>query len=172
MAMTPAVRRLALTAHVVSSVGWLGAVVAFLALAIAGATAGDGRTVRSTYIAMDLMGWFVLVPMSLASFLTGLIQSLGTSWGVLRHYWVVVKLLITVVATVVLLLYTDTLRAMAVLAADASADLDLVRNPSPVIHAAGALVLLVVAATLSVYKPQGRTAYGWRKYQEQRQASS
>lgn len=118
---------------------------------------------------MDLMGWFVLVPMSFASFVTGIVQSLGTSWGVLRHYWVVVKLLITVVATVVLLMYTETLRALARVAADATADLALVRNPSPVLHAAGALTLLLVAVTLSVYKPAGRTAYGWRKYQAQRE---
>jgi uncharacterized membrane protein len=171
MTMTPGVRKLALTAHVGSSVGWLGAVVAFLALAVAGVSADDARTVRSTYVAMDLMGWFVLVPMSVASLLTGLIQSLGTSWGVLRHYWVVVKLLITVVATVVLLAYTDSLRAMARVATDATADMALVRNPSPVLHAGGALALLLVALTLSVYKPQGRTAYGWRKHQQQRQPS-
>ena len=169
--MTPAVRKLALTVHVGSSVGWLGAVVAFLALAVAGVTADDARTVRATYVAMDLTGRFVLVPMSVASLPTGLVQSLGTSWGVLRHYWVVVKLLITVVATVVLLLYTETLLVMARVAVDASADLALVRNPSPVLHAAGALVLLLVALTLSVYKPQGRTAYGWRKHQRQRQPS-
>ena len=171
MTMTPGVRKLALTAHVGSSVGWLGAVVAFLALAVAGVSADDPRTVRSTYVAMDLMGWLVLVPMSLASLVTGLVQSLGTSWGVLRHYWVVVKLLITVVATVVLLLYTDTLRAMARVAVDATADLALVRNPSPVLHAGGALMLLLVALTLSVYKPPGRTSYGWRKHQQQRQPS-
>lgn len=171
MTMTPGVRKLALTAHVGSSVGWLGAVVAFLALAVAGVSADDARTVGSTYVTMDLMGRFVLVPMSVASLLTGLIQSVGTSWGVLRHYWVVVKLLITIVATVVLLVYTDTLRAMARVAADATVDIALVRSPSPVVHAGGALALLLVALTLSVYKPPGRTAYGWRRHQQQREPS-
>ncbi len=171
MPMTPHVRKLALTAHVTSSVGWLGGVIAFLALALAGVTAEDPGTVRSTYAAMDLLGWFVLVPMSAASLVTGIVQSLGTSWGVFRHYWVVVKLLITVVATLVLLLYTETLRSMARMATDATADLSLVRNPSPVLHGAGAIVLLLVAVTLSVYKPAGRTAYGWRKFQAQRRSS-
>ena len=78
-----------------------------------------------------------------------------------------VKLLITVVASIVLLVYTDTLRALARGAVDATSDLALVRNSSPVLHSAGALVLLLVALTLSVYKPQGRTAYGWRKHQQQ-----
>jgi hypothetical protein len=53
--------------------------------------------------------WFVLVPLSLASLLTGLVQSLGTPWGLFRHYWVLFKLLINVLATIVLLMYMQTL---------------------------------------------------------------
>jgi hypothetical protein len=80
-----------------------------------------------------------------------------------RHYWVLFKLLITVFATVILLMYMQTFRFMARMAADPSADLTVVRNPSPVIHAALALVLLLVATVLAVYKPRGMTRYGWRK---------
>lgn len=87
-----------------------------------------------------------------------------------RHYWVVVKLFITVVASVVLLMYTEALRAMGRLAADTSADLELVRNPPPILHAGAGLILLLVAVTLSVYKPPARTAFGRRRYQ-QRQVS-
>src|SRR4028118_1503540 len=105
MTMTPHVRKLALTTHVVSSVGWLGAVAAFLALAVAGLTVDDTATVASMYLAMEVMGVAVLVPLSLASFASGLVQSLGTSWGLFRHYWVIVKLTMTVLATVILLLY-------------------------------------------------------------------
>ena len=110
MTMTPRLRKFALTAHVTSSVGWLGAVAVFLALAVAGLTSQDAQTVRAAYLAMELTGWFVLVPLSLASLLTGLVQSLGTAWGLFRHYWVLFKLLINVVATIVLLLYMQTAR--------------------------------------------------------------
>ena len=41
---------------------------------------------RGAYLAMDLIGWFVIVPLSLASLLTGLVQALGTTWGLFRHY--------------------------------------------------------------------------------------
>src|SRR5687768_16276697 len=99
--MTGRVRLFALTAHVTSSVGWLGAVAVFLALAVACLTSQDARMVRAAYLAMELIGWFVIVPLSLASFLSGLVQSLGTSWGVFRHYWIVAKLLMTIVATIV-----------------------------------------------------------------------
>jgi DMSO/TMAO reductase YedYZ heme-binding membrane subunit len=74
-----------LTAHVVSSVGWLGGVAVFLALSVAGVTSEDPQVVRAAYIAMESIGWLVLVPLSLASLLTGLVQSLGTKWGLFRH---------------------------------------------------------------------------------------
>jgi hypothetical protein len=90
--MPPGLRKLALTVHLVSSVGWLGAVAGFLALAVAGLTGQGEQITRAAYLAMDLTAWFVIVPLSLASLLTGLLQSLGTTWGLLRHYWVLAGL--------------------------------------------------------------------------------
>jgi hypothetical protein len=174
MTMTPGLRKFALTAHVTSSVGWLGAVAGFLALAIAGLTSQDAQTVRGAYLAMELTGWFVIVPLSLASLLTGLAQSLGTPWGLFRHYWVLFKLLINVFANIVLLMYMPALDYFAGVAADAtlsSGDLLVLRDPSPVLHASLALLLLLVAVTLAVYKPRGMTPYGSRKQREQRALS-
>jgi hypothetical protein len=54
MTMRPRLRKFALTAHVTSSVGWLGAVAGFLALAVAGLTSQDAQMVRAAYLAMDL----------------------------------------------------------------------------------------------------------------------
>ena len=81
MTLAPRLRKFALTTHVVCSVGWLGSVASFLALAIAGVTSDDAQMVRAAYLAMELTGWFVIVPLSLASLITGIIQSLGTQWG-------------------------------------------------------------------------------------------
>jgi hypothetical protein len=166
--VTPRVRKLALTAHVASSVGWLGAVAAFVALAFVGMTSKDDQTVRGAYLAMEPAAWFVLVPLALASLLTGLLQGLGTSWGLFRHYWILFKLLINVLATIVLLAYMETFRSMADVAADPTADLDAVRNASPLLHACAALLLLLAATTLAVYKPPGMTGYGRRKQREER----
>lgn len=171
MTMTPRVRRLALTAHVACSVGWLGAVVGTLALAVAAVTSEDAQTVQAAYLAMDVTAWSVLVPLAVASLLTGLVQSLGTAWGLLRHYWVLAKLLITVVATAVLLLYTQALGDLAGVAAKptlSGADLDALRTPSVVLHAGLALLLLVTATALAVYKPRGITRYGRRRQRERR----
>jgi hypothetical protein len=86
--------------------------------------------------------------------------SLGTAWGLFRHYWVVFKLLITVFSTVILLVYMGTFRQMAGVAADPLVGLDYVRSVSPLLHAALALVLLSTATWLGIYKPLGVTPYG------------
>jgi len=160
--MSPGLRKFALTVHVTTSVGWLGAVAAFLALAVIGLTSHDAQLVRAAYLAMAVITWCVLVPVSLAALLTGVVQSLGTPWGLFRHHWVVMKLVLTVVAIAVLLLKTRPIRYAASIAARttlASADLRGVRSEL-VVHAAGGLLVLLVIAALSVYKPRGLTRFG------------
>ena len=117
--MTPTLRKLNLTAHVVFSVGWVGSVAAFLALSIAGLMSRDSETVRGAYIAMNLIGQFVIVPLSVVALLTGIVQSLGTEWGLFRHYWLLMKFLLTLAATFLLLLhqYTAVTRASKLVSA-------------------------------------------------------
>ena len=170
--MTPALRRFTFTTHITSSVGWVGAALAFLALAVIGFTSDDPLKVRGAYLLMAPAAWFVLVPLAHASLLSGIALSLGTTWGLVRYYWVVLKLGITVFATVILLIYMGTFRQMAGVAADPVVDLEVVRNGSPIVHAILALVLLVAATVLGVYKPFGTTAYGERRLQEQRRSVS
>jgi hypothetical protein len=158
--LTHALRKFTFTTHVTSSVGWLGAVVVFLALAVIALTSADERTVRGAYLVMAPAAWFVLVPLAHASLLSGVVLSLGTTWGLFRHYWVLVKLGITVFATVILMIYMGTFRQMAGVAADPVVDVRLVRNPSPLVHSVLALILLVVATLLGIYKPFGETPYG------------
>lgn len=169
MTRTPMLRKFALTAHVTSSVGWLGAVAGFLALAIAGLTRQDAQMARAAYLAMELTGWFVIVPLSLASLLTGLVQSLGTEWGLFRHYWVVVKLLITIFATVLLLVHMQVSSRMAGAAAATVLSGTALRNLKVQLmtDAIAALLVLLVATTLSIYKPRGLTGYGRNMLNEQ-----
>jgi hypothetical protein len=168
--MTPRLRKLALTAHITFSVGWLGAVVAYLALAIAALTSHEAQMVRAAWIAMELIGWFVIVPLALASLLVGLVNALGTQWGLFRHYWVLVKFLLTVLATIILLLHMPTVSYFAGVAAEAdSANLSGLRGE--LFHAGGGLLVLLVVTTLSVYKPWGMTPYGRRRQHERREVS-
>src|ERR671919_844850 len=172
MAFAPALRRFTFTTHVTSSVGWVGAVIVFLALAVIGVTSDDEVKVRGAYLLMAPAAWFVLVPLAHASLLSGIVLSLGTTWGLFRHYWVVLKLGITVFSTVILLIYMGTFRQMAGVAADPVMDRAAVRNASPIVHAVLALVLLLAATVLGVYKPFGMTDYGKRKLDQQRRTVS
>ncbi len=162
MILTPGLRSLTFTIHVSSSVGWLGAVVVFLALAIIGLTSSNAATVRGVYLVMAPAAWLVLVPLAHASLISGLALSLGSTWGLIRHYWVAIKLALTLFSTAVLLIYMRTFQQMADVAADPIVGLDLVRNPSPLVHAILALAVLAAATILAVYKPFGPTPYGQR----------
>ena len=167
MAMTPVLRKLNLTAHVAFSVGFLGAVVSFLALSIAGLTSQDAETVRGAYLSMNLIGQFVIVPLCFAALLTGLVQSLGTEWGLLRYYWVLLKLILTVGSTVLLLVhqFMAVARAARLASAAAAGIIPSVGHlGTELVTKAGlAIVVLIVITTTSIYKPWGLTPYGRRK---------
>jgi hypothetical protein len=166
--MTSSVRKFALTAHVTSSVGWLGAVAGFLALAIAGVASADAQLVRASYLTMQTITWLVIVPFCLAALMTGVAQSLGTPWGLFRHYWVVTKLLLTVLATIILFVHTQPISQVAAFAAQSTLSTsDLIQIRLQLVgDAAAALFVLLMTTTLSVYKPWGMTPYGLRKQQE------
>ncbi|MBA3501170.1 MAG: hypothetical protein M4D80_15815 [Myxococcota bacterium] len=164
MKMTPRIRKLALTSHVTFSVGWLGAVLTYLVVAIAGLTSLDPQLVRATYLSMQVMAWFVIVPFAIAALLSGLVQSLGTEWGLFRHYWILAKFALTTAGTVILLLHAPRVTEMAMRAAEsaiASGD-HRQQRIALVVHAAGGLAMLLAVTTLSIFKPWGKTRYGRR----------
>jgi hypothetical protein len=174
MIMTPGLRKFALTVHVTFSVGWIGAVVAFLALVVAAMTSGDAHRLRAAWIAMEVTGWFAIVPLSLGTLVTGLVMSLGTKWGLFRHYWVLTSFVLTMLATVVLFGNMQAVSFFAGIAAGTDgADVGRLRGGlrSELLHAGVGLLVLLVIQALNVYKPQGMTPYGWRKQREERQAS-
>lgn len=174
MILAPQQRRLLLLAHVVTSVGFLGAVASFLVLAWAGLSKSDPVQVRAAYLAGEMITWRLIVPLSLASVLTGLLVSLSTAWGLFRHYWVIIKLAITLFSTFVLMIHTQPVGHMAQMAT--KMDLvpsDLVGARLQLVVASGAAVLaLIVTTTLSIYKPRGLTRYGWRRQHEYRGVSN
>lgn len=170
LAMPPHLRKLVLTAHVTFSIGWLGAVVAFLALAVSGLASRDARMVRADYLAMDVIGWYVIVPFSVGALVIGLIQSLGTEWGLFRYYWVLVKFVLTIVAIAVLLLHMQLVSYLSSVAAETTlsgADLRDLRIQL-IGDAGAALLVLLVATVLSIYKPRGLTRRGQRAQRARR----
>ena len=161
--LPPRLRKLALATHVTCSVGWLGAVLVYIVLAITGLTSRDPALARAAYMTLETIGWYVIVPCSFAALVTGLVQSLGTEWGVVRHYWIIAKLVLTTIGTIILLGHMPAIARMSGIASDASAFGDAKLGHLPVqlvVHAAGGLAILVTATVLSIYKPWGKTRFG------------
>ena len=170
--MTPSNRKVVLTTHIVVAVGWFGAVSGFLALSIAALTSQDPEVIRGNYVAMDQISRFVIIPMSFATLATGLLQALGSQWGLFKHYWILLKFSLAVFATFALLMHqvvaiSEAAKRVTGAAAETllgpgleSLKIELVRAPSL------AMVLLLTTATLAVFKPWGLTSYGKRKQQE------
>jgi hypothetical protein len=156
-------RKALLTAHLVASVGWMGALAVFLAHAIASRTSQDPVVIRGAALAMGLSAWFVILPLSIGTLVTGLLQALGTAWGLLRHYWVLFKLALTLIATGVLLLKLGPISELAAATVKdtfAAGDMSGLRT-SLLLHAIGGLVVLFLAMVLAVFKPAGIVA--WRE---------
>lgn len=166
MAMTSPLRKFVLTLHVMSSLGWAGAVAVFVVLDIAILTSPDPQLGRVLWLALQAAAWSLLVPLAFASLLTGVILALGTVWGLFRHYWVLFKLVLTLIATVVLVLYTQTITTVAGMAMDPA--MSGMEFPSALLHTGGGLVVLFLTTILAIYKPRGMTRYGQRKRLEQR----
>jgi hypothetical protein len=170
--MSPRTRKLTLVLHLSSSVGWFGAVAAYTALDLTVATSSDPAEIRGAWIAMGMITSAVIVPFAVMSVLTGIVVSVGTKWGLFRHWWVVISLVLTASALVVLLVETRIIAEAAGVAADPTAStVQIQLLPTTLPHSLGGLVVLGLVQILNVYKPQGLTPYGWRKQQAERSTS-
>lgn len=151
MKLPPRWRKALLTLHVVTAVGWLGVDLVLLTLGVAGLSGVDPAVV---YPAVGLIGRVLFVPLSVLAWLVGMITALLSPWGLVRHWWVAVKLTITTVmlGLVLLALYPNLTDAWVLGAALPDRErLDLVMAP------AVSSTLLVIATVLSTFKPWGRT---------------
>ncbi|MFE4514164.1 DUF2269 domain-containing protein [Kitasatospora sp. NPDC056783] len=160
--LPPVVRKPLVVLHVVASVSWLALMLCLLTLALAALTAGDADRLRTAYRAMGLLGDALVPPLSLLTFLSGVVLALGTSWGLFRYYWVSVKFWLTLGAMVASVLALTARLHDAVRVVDAHpsgpitvAELGLVRYTTVIVPAV-ALALYLFMVVLSVYKPWGR----------------
>lgn len=139
-----------LTVHVILSVGWLGLEASLLVLAAAVLRTGDPGAAA----ALDLLGGTLLAPFAFGALVTGLVLSLTTRWGLVRHWWVLAKFVITVVLVA-------GSQALLLGRLDRIAGGAIGELPEQVLAMTSVgLALLVVATVLSVVKPWGRTARG------------
>lgn len=168
--MSPGLRKLMLTVHVAGSVGWLGAVAAYIALNVPALVSNDDQSVRAAYLMMDVVMRYALIPLAALTLATGIVQALGTPWGLFRHYWVTISLALTIFAFVILVLHVPAVESMAAVAADPDADVSHLGGD--LFHSVGGLVVLLVPLALNIVKPRGMTRYGWRRTRHRRVVAS
>ncbi len=142
--MSPALRKLALTVHLTTSLGWVGAVISYLGLGIAAVESSDTETIRAAWTAMEVTGWWVIV------------------------YWTVISLALTALCTLVLVLHMPAVTATARVARTVEGGERMLGGD--LFHPGAGLLLLLVVTMLNVYKPEGLTPYGWHKQRDERRA--
>lgn len=156
--LRPRARRWVLLAHVVSSVGWLGVELCVLTLGIVSVAGTDPALVRGSRMIAGLLAESYYLPASLLALGTGLWLALGTRWGLVRHHWVLVKLVLTVALFVGGNL--AVVPRFAEIAEIAAAGGEVGDGGVILITAMTAgLTLLLVSTLLSVLKPWGRTRW-------------
>lgn len=162
--MPPRVRKIVLTLHVITSVGWLGVDFAMLTLGILGFTASDLETMRESYVTMERFGEILVIPAGLGAVLTGMALALCTPWGLIRYKWVLTKLIVAL-AAVALAVFALPIQlhnaASLVTAAHPTTHIGFVGN-TLVIAPSLALCLYSTNVVISIFKPWGKTSYGRR----------
>jgi uncharacterized membrane protein len=157
----PGARKSVLILHVISSVGWLGLNIGTLTLTITGLTTSDADRQHAAFQALGILGDLLLIPISLTAFVTGLLLALGTRWGLFRHWWVVVKFGLTLIAVVLipLSLLPGIHDVVATVSATEPGTLADIGGAAPDLLAAGfvSTTMYTVNVVLSVLKPRRRT---------------
>ena len=170
MTLSPGIRKAVLAIHLTTSVGWLGAVVAYVPLDVTVAVSDDPVAVRSAWAAMWLIAAAVIAPLALAALMTGILIAAGTRWGLFRYWWVVVSLVLTIVAVLVLVQEVSVIgRAAATAMTSTTSSAQILALQPTLPHSIGGLLVLLVIQWLNVFKPQGLTPYGSRRQQEEQE---
>jgi hypothetical protein len=161
-------RKLVLTLHVITSVGWLGAAIAMTILLVAGFITRNPVLRHAAFTFMHVYDLTIMIPLGYLALVTGVLLSVGTNWGLLKHWWIVTKLVLTIAVLAFAGFFTSgwVLGAVARTAEDPMADLGALAVQLAVNFAAFNVVFWTTTI-ISIYKPWGPTPRGKRKLAEQ-----
>jgi hypothetical protein len=163
--LTPAARNTVLVLHVIMGIGWMGVDIALFALLMTARTTDNAALVVSSFNAFGMIVPVAVPPLSLGILATGVTLGLGTRWGLIRYWWVLVKLLLSLVMTaLVSLSLLPAISNMAILAdttlSAAAVRASLGELPTmlmfpPIVS----FLMLGTATVLSIFKPWRRTPW-------------
>lgn len=160
--LKPWLRKSLLVVHVVAAGAWLGIDV-IVAVLVGAGWFSDVPAVQG--VAYQALGRFIVAPMLVAGLLclvTGLALGLGTKWGLVRYWWVAVKLALNVALCILIVVLlrpgmADVRGYGAALSTGAPVTENMSGDPASLFFPpAVSLTALTIAITLSVFKPWGR----------------
>lgn len=163
--LSPNTYKTLLAAHILTSVSWLGIVVAKIALGLAAVSATQVNVEDVLVIYTSIMNP-LFPPAAILTILTGVLLSLGTRWGLLDHYWVVAKLILSIAVIVTAVRIGDRMleQTLNVPAGSLGNDRALLGVVATALTALSMSIahagMLALATILSVFKPWGRTCFG------------
>lgn len=158
--MTPKITKTVLILHIIASVGWLGSVAVFVALVLTSVNTSNPVVADGMLIAMQISARYVIVPFSFLALVTGVIQAIGTKWGLFKYYWIIVKLSLTAFSTILLIIHLNSINMLAKMTMQKLAGTYMNKVQLQVLFdAAAGLTVLIFITAISIYKPWGRVSY-------------
>ncbi len=141
------VRKGALAVHIIATGAWIGIDVVMGVLVFTAELTDDGALRILCLQALRLVTVWPMLSTAALSLASGVLLGLGTKYGILRYWWVLLKLILNIVLMVLVFFL---LRPGVAEAAQTGAVGQMLFPP---IVSTSALVFAVI---LSVYKPWGR----------------
>lgn len=160
--LTAPQRKLVLLLHIMAAGVWLGLDLVVAVLVFTARGTSDPQTTAFCFRALELLAIWPIGTAALASLITGVLLGLGSKYGLVRYWWVAVKLVMNLILTVLVIFSLrpglhDAADFGRRIAADLPGDFDSTTLMFPPIVSTSALL---VAFVLSVYRPWGRTSRG------------
>ena len=162
--LSSSLRKCVLVLHAVSGIGWIGVDIALFLLLFNARTTSNAAEAISGYTAVSLIVPIVVPPLCLGVLGTGLLLGWGSPWGLVRYWWVFVKLLLSLGMTIlVFVALVPTVQSMPGIANFGTADAVRERLGPLTIQLmfppAVSFGLLSVATVLSIFKPRRLTPW-------------
>ena len=151
-----------LVVHIVSAGTWFGLDVAMAAIVFTALSTDDAAIKALCYQALELFVYWPLFVSSVICLASGVLLGLGTSFGLIRYWWVAIKLVLNSLLTTLVVFalrpgvveLAEQGRQTAVGQAVTFAESSMMFPPIV------SSTLLLAAFVLSVFKPWGRIRSG------------
>lgn len=150
-------RKVTLVLHIVAAAAWFGMDCALTVLVFTATLAGDPAIVATCLQALRLFAVWPMLAAAVVSLLTGVVLGLGSKYGLVRYWWVTVKLSVNVLMSVlVIIALRPVVTEAATIGEQIGAGTPQAVPPALMFPPIVSPALLLLAYVLSVFKPWGR----------------